>query len=312
MNSTAERFRELVADGRLDLPFPAEGHSGERLTRLADLARRSTVGIARLAEAHTDALAILHEAGRTAEGRNCSYGVWASETPGRAVRYDSPSGTISGEKPFGTGVGIVDRALITAVGSDDRRILLDVDVATAPDTLTGLTTGWATSALRGTATGPVVFDRHPVGHDAVVGGPNWYLTRPGFWHGACAPTACWAGAAFGIVDAATHLVDDDPHRRAQHGALVAHQWTLEALLRTAATDMDGAPGDVAAAEYRARALRYTVERACTDILDRFSRVFGPRPFTSDVDVARRSHDLHLYLRQHHGERELGALSSLVT
>ena len=53
-----------------------------------------------------------------------------------------------------------------------------------------------------------------------------------------------------------------------------------------------------------------VERTCTDVADRFSRAFGPRPFVSDRAMAQRFADLHLYMRQHHGERELGAIADL--
>lgn len=82
------------------------------------------------------------------------------------------------------------------------------------------------------------------------------------------------------------------------------------MLRSAGVEIDEAPTDVASAEFRARALRQSVERSCSDVLDRFGRAFGPRPYTSNVETAHRAHDLHLYLRQHHGERELPALSTL--
>ncbi|WP_420452167.1 hypothetical protein [Ilumatobacter sp.] len=308
--TTARSFTDLVRRGSLDLPMPADGEGAERLLRLCDIARNQPVGVARLAEAHTDAVAILTEAGRTAPP-DVAYGVWASEQPGEAVVLDRATWTVSGRKPFGTGVGIVDRALITVVDSDGTRLLLDVDV-TPSSTVVGETVGWATSALSDTATAAIVLDEHPVGPDDVVGGPDWYLTRPGFWHGACGPAACWAGSAIALADTASRLVDDDPHRRAQHGALVAARWSLLALLVGAGSQMDDAHDDAAEAEFVARSLRQVVERTCTDVLDRFGRAFGPRPFTSDVDTAQRAHDLHLYLRQHHGERELGSLSTLVS
>ena len=314
VSSTASLFRQLFARGGLDLALPGGGNTDERLRQLCGIARRYPLGVARLSEAHTDAVAILAEAGRVPDP-GATYGVWASEQPQAIVRWDETSGTISGRKPFGTGVGIIDRALVTAEDDNGTKLLIDVDVGvdtTTAATIQPLTIGWATSALSDTATAPIVFDQHPVEADDIVAKDDWYLSRPGFWHGACAPAACWAGAAIALVDTATLLVDDDPHRRAQHGALVAHRWSLEALLRSAGTEIDDAPADAAAGEHRARALRQIVERSCTDVLDRFGRAFGPRPYTSDVDVSHRAHDLHLYLRQHHGERELPALSALVT
>jgi hypothetical protein len=145
----------------------------------------------------------------------------------------------------------------------------------------------------------------------VVGTAQWYLERAGFWHGACGPAACWAGGAIGLIDAAARLLDDDPHRSAHIGALIAAQWSLTALLDQAGDEIDRDPADRRAAELRARSLRYIVERTCTDVADRFSRAFGPRPFVSDGAVSQRFADLHLYMRQHHGERELGAIAYLV-
>ncbi len=58
---------------------------------------------------------------------------------------------------------------------------------------------WGSPALADTATAPVTFDDHSTGADDVLGEPGCYLDRAGFWPGACAPAACWAGAAIGIV-----------------------------------------------------------------------------------------------------------------
>jgi hypothetical protein len=47
----------------------------------------------------------------------------------------------------------------------------------------------------------------------------------------------------------------------------------------------------------------------TEMLDRFGRAFGPRPFTADAEISQRWADTHLYLRQHHGERDLAELGT---
>jgi alkylation response protein AidB-like acyl-CoA dehydrogenase len=262
------------------------------------------VALARLAEAHADALAILHEAGGQAVA-GAGYGVWASSAPGRDVHLDLDAGRVRGTKVFCSGLGIVDRALVTAVDADGRQWLVDVDLD-APGVAMD-TEGWATTALAATATGSVELD---CSFGAVVGGPDWYLTRPGFWHGACGPASCWAGAATGLVDVAERLVDDDPHRWAHLGALRAAAWGLDAVLAEAGRQIDAAPHDAGAAERRARALRHLVERSATEVLDRFGTAFGPRPFTTDEHVAQRALDLHLFLRQDHGERDLERLGRL--
>jgi alkylation response protein AidB-like acyl-CoA dehydrogenase len=284
------------------LPRPGVGRTAHRHQVVHDLARDNPVWIARLAEGHADALAILSEADRDPVP-GARYGVWASRGD---LRVDADTGTVSGRKPFCSGLGIVDRALVTASG-DGGGVLLDVAVTPGP-TVGIDTSGWGTPALAQSSTGALTLRAHPV--DAVVGPPAWYLSRPGFWHGACGPAACWAGATAALLDRAEELVGDDAHQRAHLGAMRAATWAMEALLARAGEEIDDAPDDVAAAERRAQSLRHTVERHSADVLDRFGRAFGPRPYVGDADVAARVADIHLYLRQHHAERDLESLGRM--
>ena len=309
MSATSDHVRELLADGSLVLDLPASGNTAERLHWLCGLARSAPIGVARLVEAHTDAIAILAEAGH-APFPGSLYGVWASQQPQQGVSYDRESKTIDGTMGFASGLGIVDRALITAT-TDAGTVLIDTDVAASRhESIQFDTESWSTPALADTATGPVTFTGHHVDPTGFVGAPSWYLKRVGFWQGACAPAACWAGGAIGLVDTAGRLADDDPHRRAHYGALLAHQWALEALIGAAGDEIDASPSDALVAERVARSLRFTVVNTCRDVLDRFGRAFGPRPYVQGGDVAQRAADLDLYIKQHHAERELPAISHL--
>jgi len=82
---------------------------------------------------------------------------------------------------------------------------------------------------------------------------------------------------------------------------------LRAMLGAAGQEIDADPDNHWQARTRALALRHQVERTASDILDRFGRAFGPRPFAHDADVNQRWLDVHLYLRQDHGERDLAVL-----
>lgn len=296
-----------------DFDPPGRGRTVERLLFLARAARRHDVSAARLAEAHLDAVAILREAGREPlEGSR--YGVWASASPDGVEpalrpRATAEGWTLAGTKRFCSGLGIVDRALVTVDAGSDLSLLVELDVR-ASATVEHRTEGWATVALRDTCTGEVVFDGHPVRPDQVVAPAAWYLGRPGFWHGACGPAACWAGAALGLVDAAERLVDDDPHRRAHLGALRTEAWVLHTLLREVGREIDRFPHGAEDARRRALALRAAVDRGGTAIAEEFSQMLGPRPFTTDPETAQRFADLHLYLRQGHGRRDLETLGRL--
>ncbi|MGB0114121.1 MAG: hypothetical protein WBP59_12930 [Ilumatobacteraceae bacterium] len=317
-------LRALHDQGELELPLPGRGDTAHRHMRLFELARSHDVSVARLAEAHTDAVAILLEAGHTPRSGEL-YGVWASapipnHAPlrGELRRRAADRLELTADKPFASGLGVVDRALVTAscdpiapvepsaTHATASSMLVDVDVR--PSASVSFDTGrWTTEALRESATGSVRFTDHPLAPEDVVRGPNWYLDRVGFWHGACGPAACWAGAAVGLVDAAELATDDNPHRRAHLGALRAHAWSLAAVLRAAGDEIDRDPADVERAHRRALALRHTVERAVDDVLDRVGRSLGPRPFVGDAQVAQRWADTHLYVRQHHAERDLESL-----
>ena len=113
MNSLAERLQQIVSE---TLPLPAAGQTAARHQRLFEVAREDLT-LAKLAEAHWDAIAILAEADHKPVP-NALYAVWASEIPGRALQlsHQADGYTISGQKAFCSGIGLIDRALMTTGG----------------------------------------------------------------------------------------------------------------------------------------------------------------------------------------------------
>ena len=299
------RLRQLQRNGKLDLPFPGKGETAARHRRLFDIGRED-LSLARLAEAHVDALAILAEAGRRPDP-NALYGVWAAETSDQPLRLDrTPSGLeLNGVKAFCTGAGLLDRALITVFIPDHR--IVDVDLRASTDALSVDRTGWRARAFSETRTAAVTFVRVAVAEEDVIQDPGWYLDRPGFWHGACGPASCWAGGAVGLVDYACSQSRSDPHTLAHLGAMHADAWSLRAYLDSAGRGIDEYPANQESARIRALTLRHLVEQACTDVLRRFARTYGPRPLALDRDISRRYQELDLYVRQCHAERDLEKL-----
>jgi alkylation response protein AidB-like acyl-CoA dehydrogenase len=299
--SLAAQFRRLMDDGSLNLPFPGCGDTARRHAELAQIARNN-LELGRLAEAHVDALAILHEAGREPRPR-ALYAVWASE--GNAGLKIS-TGAVSGHKEFCTGVGLVDCALVTIM--EPERRLLEIDLRISADRIGFNASGWATDAFADTSTATAVFDDYPICKADFVGPPGWYLERPGFWHGACGPASCWAGGAQGLIDYARKRAHEtNPHAMAHLGALEANGWQMRALLQAAGQEIDTDFENVQAAIVRALSLRHLIEQSCSDTMLRFGRAFGPRPLAFDARIARRCHELSLYLRQSHAESDLEEL-----
>ena len=300
MNLVAQ-FRRLLDDGRLNLPFPGCGETGRRHREIAQIAREN-LALGRLVEAHVDALAILHEAGRDAKP-GALYGVWASEGNG-GLRVSGKG--LSGQKGFCSGAGLVDCTLVTVI--EPERRLLEIDLRCAPDRIRFDASEWATDAFADACTATTVFRDYPIDEADFVGPPGWYLERPGFWHGACGPASCWAGGAAGLIDyALKHTRETNPHALAHLGALQANGWQLRSLLQAAGDEIDVDFENVQAARARALSLRHLVEQSCTDTMLRFGRAFGPRPLAFEAGVARRYHELNLYIRQSHAESDLEEL-----
>jgi alkylation response protein AidB-like acyl-CoA dehydrogenase len=306
---TAERLRQrlkaMLSTGEMDLPLPGAGATAQRHRALYEFGRLD-LSIARLAEAHTDAVAILKEAGREPR-RGLLYGVWASDGPSGQLKGVAAAGgglTLDGAKDFCSGMGIVDAALVSVhVGA----ALLLVELPLTSRGLKIEASRWASPAFRATCTGRISFRRVRVGADCLLGGRNWYLDRVGFWHGAIGPAACWAGGAAGLVDAAQRKASSNPHTRAQLGALLAAEWGLRACLDQSAHEIDRSSSNYEQARQRAMMVRHLVERACTEVLDRFGRATGPQLLAFDAAIAQRHAELALYIRQCHAERDMAAI-----
>ncbi len=302
-----ERLGAVVKE---HLPLPGGGETAARHKTLFAIARED-VSLAKLSEAHWDAVAILADAGRTPVP-DALYAVWASEVAGKAIQVASFEGgfVLRGEKPFCSGLGLADRALVTA--GEPVPSLFEVDLRANSSSLEANLDVWTVSAFASTHTGALAFHAVPVPEDGLVGSPGWYLQRPGFWHGACGPASCWAGGVAGLLDYALRSKRRDPHTLAHLGALSSNVWAMEALLAQAGAEIDQYPEDYAAAHRRALTLRHIVEQLGTDSLRRFARAYGPQPLSMNAPVARRYAEIDLFLRQAHGERDLQALGEALS
>jgi hypothetical protein len=305
-----ERFQQRLMQLREErIPLPGSGGTAERHRRLMEVARED-VSLAKMMEAHWDAVAILAEAGREAVPGQL-YAVWASEMPGKGLRLETEGNgyRVWGEKRFCSGAGLVDRALMS-VGETERR-LVEIDLRANAGRLRIDGSGWKTAAFALTSTSTIVFEDAVVEAGGSIGATEWYVERPGFWHGACGPAACWAGGALGLVDWALESRRKDAHTLAHRGALHAAGWEMQVCLEAAGREIDAAPGDAKGAMRRALTVRHVVEQACTDVLRRFARAYGAHPLAMDAEASRRYQEVDLYLRQSHAERDLEALGAML-
>ncbi|GAY08023.1 acyl-CoA dehydrogenase family protein [Pseudonocardia sp. N23] len=307
--SAVPQLRALLAEGTADLPAPGSGATPARWAALARWGR-TDLSLARLGEGHADAVAILAEAGREPVP-GATYGVWAARSGGTgAVLTGGPgSWRLQGRVRFCSGAHGLDRALVVALTADGARV---ADVALDRAGVHRVPGTWETVGMARSDSVDVELDDVPVGDDALVGGPRWYTARPGFWHGGAGVAAVWLGGAAGVLDdLRTALLETDPdeHRLALFAELHAHLAACDALLSATASEIDDTP----AAPHRDAAwtVRAAVELACRRVLDVAPRLAGVAALTRGGPLAGRLADLGVYVRQHHGERDLAALGAAV-
>lgn len=298
--SIGSDLRTLYAAGALDLPQPGTGGLVGRWAALAALGRIDLT-LARLAEGHTDAVAILGEAGLIPVP-GALYGVWAAKSGGTGATLED--GRLGGTVQFCSGLSLLDRALVAA---GDRLVdvdLTDPGVQRHPDT-------WQAVGMDASDSGDVVFDGILVSADAHIGPPDWYIGRPGFALGGGGVAAVWLGGAAGVFDGVVAYLREsgraDDHQLAHLGAMHAALRSAETLLLQAAGTIEQAadPWHVAST------CRAGVEHAVREILDHAPRLTGASPLGRDRRFAQRLADLSVYVRQHHAERDLAALGRQV-
>lgn len=301
---TVDTVRRWLADGLLDLPLPASGATAVRWRRLSELAEIDLVA-ARIAEAHTDAVAILDELGAKAPLPGQLWGVWAAESSAQVVTAstDGDEVTLSGVKPWCSGAGFCTHALVTARRPDGERALYAVSL-TDPFARP-LPSDWSNPGMAESDTRSVQFTEAPA---VAVGAPGAYLRRPGFWYGAIGVAACWLGGARAVA-APLYEKAADEHALAHLGAVDAALTAASAVLEAAAAQID-AVDEISHGELLARRVRAVVEHAVDETLVRTGRALGPAPLCTDAEHAQRVADLTVYVRQSHAERDLAALGRL--
>jgi alkylation response protein AidB-like acyl-CoA dehydrogenase len=301
-------FRAAVESGRLDLPLPGSGQTRERWAAFADLAGED-LSLARLAEGHADAVAILAELEGPAPLPGSRWGVWAAHPPGPALEADHLGGEwrLHGVKRYCSGARACTHALVTADAPDGRRLF-----AVAAGAFTPVPGTWPATGMAGSDTLDVDFGGATA---QPVGGPGAYVERPGFAHGGVGVAACWYGGAREVgrtLLTAAGGRDVGPHALAHLGAVDIALHTVRTALDDAADEIDADPRDLKrAGRFRSLRVRALAEAAATEVMERVGRALGAGPLCLDEAHSRRVADLTVYVRQHHAERNLAELGALV-
>lgn len=296
------------------LPLPGSGQTAQRWQILAAVAA-GDLTVARVLEAHSDALTILAEADIDSDSADLpvagSWGVFAAEAPGTRLQavVDDRQWLLTGMKPWCSLGGVLDAALVTAHVEGGRRLfavdLRDERVSADPPS------AWSARGLRVVTSTSLHFSAAPA---TPVGAADWYLQRPGFTWGGMGVAACWFGAAWALRETLRAAAAERGGKIAQMhlGAVDVVLFGAQTVLRQAARDIDAGDADGPAGAVLALRVRSVVAAAAEETVHRVGHALGPAPLAFDAEHARRVADLQMYVRQHHGERDLAALGALLT
>lgn len=298
---------QALVNERLDqLPLPAGGQTLERWQALACVAGHD-LGLCKLFEGHTDALAIMQELQAPPPDVGSTWGTWAAEPPQARVniRQDSDSLLINGRKAWCSGAAVLSHGLMTTWDAQDRQQLVAVKLDQPGVTVTS--EGWRAIGMGATGSVEVIFEN---ARGMAVGGPGAYLARPGFWQGGIGIAACWYGASRAIAQRLLQQVinREEPHALAHLGAVDVALHGASSVLHAAAVSLDSHPLDNA--ELLARRCRAVIEHSAEQIISHVGRAIGAGPYCKDAHYARLIADLPVFLRQSHAERDLAALGQL--
>lgn len=305
---------DLAVELGEELPAPGRGETVRLWEALATLGAIDLT-LARAVEPHLDARSILGQlpqppdlAAVGADGTS-TWGVFAAEGPGVRVEATRRAGSwrLTGRKPWCSLAGRLSHAVVTARMSDGARQAFAVDLRSPGVSV--VDAPWAARGLQQVPSGPIDLTEVPA---VPIGGPQWYLDRPGFAWGGIGVAACWHGGAVGVARRLrTQAADREPdqiglhHLGAVDVALHAARCVLaDAAHRVDTGDTSGASGAVLAAR-----CRQVVTGAAETALTRVAHALGPGPLAQEDEHARRVADLSLYLRQEHAERAQATLGA---
>jgi len=247
--------------------------------------------VARLLEGHVDAVAILAELGGAPAGGLLA--VWAARPADVAAARTRGGWRLTGTKPFCSGAGSVDAALITAIAPDGPRLFVveASAVEVVPHT-------WSPLGMEATRSSTIRIEIE-VPDAAAVGGAGGYVDRPGFGHGGCGVAACWWGGTLGVLRDLHGCIDAaDPLALADLGRATSQLDLARLTLRDAAAQIDAAPRDQGLADRVALATRFACAEAGRAVVAAAERHRGTSSLAVDGASNARLRDLVTYLSQH--------------
>ena len=285
-----------------NLPNPASGQTYQRWQLFAQIAGVD-LSLAKLFESHCDALSILSELGYQQEIDDQTWAVWAAD--GGPAPLQIKDNLCHGIKPWCSGAEFIQKVLMSYKDQQGQAQLCIVDLS-HPSISTDLG-HWHAVGMHATQTARVSFENTPV---QLIGEPNSYLKRPGFWHGAAGVAACWYGAAVRLASFLQESCQANPnsYKKLYLGEIAQQLEITKRYFQYVADLIDHHPK--ISHECEIRILRAQTEQCCLSVVERVGKALGARPFCEDATFAQLMADLPVFIRQSHAAFDYERIAEL--
>ncbi|OCY60317.1 acyl-CoA dehydrogenase, partial [Acinetobacter pittii] len=199
----------------------------------------------------------------------------------------------------------IEKALISYKDQQGLAQLCIVDLS-HPSITTDLS-HWHAVGMHATQTAQVTFKNTPV---KLIGQPNSYLKRPGFWHGAAGVAACWYGAAVRLANFLQEScqANPNPYKKLYLGEVAQQLEITKQYFQYVAKLIDHKP--TLSHEREIRILRAQTEQCCLSVIERVGKALGARPFCEDATFAQLMADLPVFIRQSHAAFDYEQIAEL--
>ncbi|MGL6044625.1 MAG: hypothetical protein ACRC1J_11940 [Sandaracinobacteroides sp.] len=313
----------LADTGLLHAPLPPAlggislGMGPDTALLLRDVLRTiggGSLAIGRLFEGHVNAaklvscygtdLQLQRIAGEADAGRLSA--VWNAQT-GDGLRFDGR--TLSGGKIYCSGIGLVDRPLLTAATESGLQMLMP-DVGGAASNLSA----WTPLGMRASLTGTGDFTGIAVRADECIGTADDYYRAPLFAGGAWRVLAVQLGALERLtclyrMQMRIHGRTNDPVQRARFGETAALLETARLWVSRSASVAEDPAQDAEEASALVNLARKAFEHAALALIERVQRGIGLGSMLRPNPVERICRDLSTYLRQPFPDAALDAAAT---
>ncbi|PWS29450.1 acyl-CoA dehydrogenase [Pedobacter yonginense] len=317
-----KEFQWLKKSGLLAVVLPGEplDFNFPNMTAMLELLKevgKANLSVGRIFEGHINTLYLIHlyaspeQRTKWYDGvrdHGHLFGVWNTQAQnGIVFLKNEEQFQIQGSKTFCSGVGIVDRALVTGnIDSEDRKgwQMSIVDMSKIGIDRVDQDS-WKPLGMKASRSYTVDFSGYVIDASDFISPPGTYLTQPYFSGGAIRFAAVHLGGAEAVAEhTITYLKElgrtEDPIQRMRIAKIMMQLVSGRLWLEKAGHNYDewsNTSGESEKLIAFANMTRVSIEDICLQIMDESNKCVGARGLMAPYQLERIFRDLTFYLRQ---------------